>query len=170
MNTTFDQLLAVLDKEIAAYRTMQTILVQEKEAASLSDRQRLVDVGQQKQDWVDELGRMEAERRRLVDALAREKGIAVRPITISLLIPELDLSSAGILNARRKALTSLMKSVQSANTANSQLITHYLGLIHGALKLLNGMVYDHFVYPRPGGTNRTAGYAGSCGNVFCEDI
>lgn len=170
MNQNFEQLLSILDEEADAYRQMQVLLSEEKKAASLSNRERLVAVGQQKQDAVDHLKRMETTRQQRVDVLAREAGVDSHPVTVSLLARHLDDGEAASLETRATTLKSLMKTVQAANNANAHLFEHYLGLIHGSLQLLNDMVYGHAVYRRPGSTEHAAGYAGSGGRVFCGDI
>jgi len=170
MNKNIPRLLSTMDEEIDAYRKMQVILSDEKDAATLSDRERLLMVGRKKQAAVERLAGIEAQRRQIVDTIRRKVGVDDHPVTIRRLCPHLDANSASLLKARAKTLKALMETVQKANHANAQLINHYLGLIHGALKMLNETVYGRFVYHRPGSLPRTHGYAGGCGNVFCGDI
>lgn len=170
MNPQVDPLVSILDQEIDAYRKMQTMLTEEKNAATLSSREHLMDIGRRKQAWVEQLKQLEQERRRLTVSLARDTGIDADPVTVERLASVLDPPTAGRLRSRAKTLKALMQDVQTANRANSQLIGHYLKLIQGALNLLNDMVYTRFVYARPGSAKRSGGYAGSGGKVFCGDI
>lgn len=170
MNQTLNQLLSTLDEEARRYREMQTILAREKAAATLSDRERFVRVGQEKEALVHTLQQMESKRKSLVDALAKEYEIHQRPLTVSILARFLDNRQASRLLDRARHLKSLIKTVQMENSANAKLFGHYLALIHGSLSLLNELIYGSSVYQKPGTGQQVSGCDGRRGMVFCGTV
>lgn len=170
MDQTLNQLLATMDDETAGYREMQAILADERAAASLSNKNRLGEVGQQKQALVTAIQEMENKRQSLVEKLAAEHGIQERPLTASRLTLYLEAPQATRLTTCARELKSIIKSVQRENNANSQLFSHSLELIQSSLKLLNELVYSHCVYHKPGSEQRATGYGGGKGRVYYGSI
>ncbi|BBO79822.1 hypothetical protein DSCO28_03880 [Desulfosarcina ovata subsp. sediminis] len=172
MNPKLNQLLQVMDRETDCYQDMQTLLAEEKNTASLSNHDHLLKIGQKKQTLINALKQMEGERLQLVEALAREYGIAdqEQPLTASRLAGYLDPEPASRLADRARALKRLIKQVHSKNNANAKLFSYYLELTHGALKMLNDLIYGHSVYAKPGTGARVSGYGSNRGKVFCGNI
>ena len=170
MHRKLNQLLSTLDDEANAYREMQTILSREKAAASLSDRDRFIRVGQDKEALVQALQQMESRRKSLVDLLAAEYEIHQRPLTITLLSRFVGAPYSDQLLDKARRLKLLIKTVQAENNANSQLFSHYLDLIHGSLKLLNDLIYGQSIYHKPGTGKQASGYDTCRGTVFCSNV
>jgi hypothetical protein len=79
MDQTLNQLLAIMNDERAGYREMQAVLADERDAASLTGKDRLLAVGRRKQTLVRSIQEMEKRRQALVENLALERGIWTRP-------------------------------------------------------------------------------------------
>jgi flagellar biosynthesis/type III secretory pathway chaperone len=170
MNQTLTQMLETIDDEIKCYREMQTILTQEREAATRSNRDQLMRVGQAKQALVQTLTQTENRRQALADKLATRYGIQDRPLTVSKLCACLETPYATRLKALASSLKTLVETVQRENSANAKLFSHTLELIHGSLKLLNDLIYSHAVYQKPGNEHRRPGYGVGRGRVFCGTV
>ena len=170
MDQTLNQFLAIMDDERAGYVEMLSILADERDAASLTKKDRLLAVGRRKQALVQSIQEMEQRRQALVEKLALERGIEECPLTVSRLAHYLSPNQAIRIKASAAELKTLVKKVRRENDANSQLFSFYLELIHGSLRMFNDLVYSHGIYEKPGSENRGAGYGGARGRVFYQSI
>ena len=154
-----------------SYLEMLPVLAKERHAATRSDRTRLAQAGQIKQDVVAEIAHMEKKRRVLVERLGDRYAIEQRPgITVSHLCEHLEEPDAAALKKRARELKTLVETVQRENTANARLFSHALDLVHGSLKLLNDLIYSQWIYEKPGSTQASKGYGGARGRVFCGSV
>lgn len=172
MKPNFDYLIEIMDEEISCYERMQAILSEEKQAVMHRQRDDFHRIIQEKQSLVEEIKQIEERRRHRVDKMAQELRLAddALPLKASQLAGHLAPPMAGQLVERATVLKRLMTHVKMENNANARLFSHYLELVHGALKMLNGLVYGHSVYAKPGTGSRVTGYGGNCGKVFCGNI
>lgn len=170
MTRTVNQLLETLNDEMTCYLDMQDVLAQERHAATHSDRDQLMHVGQAKQAIVQLLKQKENRRQALVEQLAGQYDIQDRPLTIRRLCASLPEPYASRLKTVAGDLKTLVETVQHENNTNAKLFTHALELVHGSLKLLNELIYSQAVYSKPGSDHPNKGHAGHRGNVFCGSV
>jgi len=170
MNQVLAQLLETINDEIGQYRDMQAVLTQERKAATGSNRDQLMRVGQAKQAIVQNITQTENRRQALVEELALRYKIKERPLTVSKLCVHLEAPHDTRLRGVASDLKTIIESVQKENNANAKLFSQALELIHGSLKLLNELIYSHAVYHKPGNEKRLPGYSSGRGRVFCGSV
>ncbi len=170
MNQTLNTLLETMTEETAQYRDMHAILAQEREAATRSNRDQLMQIAQAKQRMVQMIAHTERRRQTLVGELAGRYGIDDQPLTVGKLCTRLDAPDANRLTALAHELKGCVETVQRENNANARLFSQALELVHGSLKMLNELIYSHTVYAKPGSEQRPSGYGGGRGRVFCSNV
>ena len=167
MDATLKRLLAVLDEEIACYRHMQTVLIEEQAAMSLREKARFERVQIEKEALVDQIQDHETRRHTLVNTLAASRQADPATLTVSQLARSLAPPDDERLRSRARRLRACITSVRATNNHNRLLICHYLELVNGALKLLTRQVDDPAVYRHPVAALPSAGYVRGGGRIFC---
>lgn len=170
MSQAVEQLLETLNDEMTFYLDMQAVLAQERDAATHSDRDQLIRVGQNKQAIVQQLKQKEKRRQALVEQLADQYDIQDCPLTINRLCDSIKEPYASQLKAVAGDLKTLIGTVQQENNTNAKLFTHALELVHGSLKLINELIYSQAIYSKPGSDHHSKGYAGHRGSVFYGSV
>ena len=150
MNTKIMELMVVLDKETACYRTMRNVLDDEQASISLSTKQRFDNVQHEKESVVVELQRLEKKRKRIVEGLCATLCTDARPKTVSQLAQYVKSPQNEQLLACAHRLRSIIGDVQEKNRRNQMLINQHLDLVNGSLKLLSDLIDGSPVYLKPG--------------------
>jgi flagellar biosynthesis/type III secretory pathway chaperone len=166
MNSTLDQLIALLKQETGLYRSLLVVINQEKKAAVRSDVNALNETGIEKEKILLELQKKEAQRRQLVAGLAETLGYAVQDLTLSQISQLVDEPLAGSLRLVSKDLLSVLSQLQTANQRNQQIFEHSLELLRGSFNMLNELLTPNTVYYRTGNIQSTK----STGKCVCSDI
>lgn len=170
MNPMLTHLLETIADEIKCYREIKAVIAKERDAATASDKDQLMRICQDKQAIVARIAQTEKKRQERVEQLALACAIQDRPLTITRLCASLPEPYAAELKTLASELKALVEDVQRENNANAKLFSQALELIHGSLKLINELIYAQAVYKKPGSENRTQGYAGDRGRVFCGSV
>jgi flagellar biosynthesis/type III secretory pathway chaperone len=166
LNSTVEPLITLLEQETALYRSMQTVIDQEKEAAVRSDLNALIETRLEKEKCLAEIQKMEVKRRQLVQDLAQDLGCAVNDLKLSIISQLVDEPLAGHLRLASKDLSDVLGRLQDSNRRNEQICAHSLALLRGSFNLLNGLLAPNTVYYRTGNIQSKK----ATGNCVCDEI
>ena len=166
MKLKLEQLIALLQQETDLYRSMQSTIDREKEAAIRSDLTALNETGFEKEKILMALNKMEDKRRQLLAGLADKLGCAVQDLTLTKISQLVDEPFAGRLRGINKEFASVLGQLQLANRRNQQIIEHTLALLKGSFNMLNELLTPQSVYRRTGNIQSTK----STGKCVCSEI
>ncbi len=168
MNTAskLEQLIGLFNQETELYRSMQDIVDRERAAAVRSDVDALQATARDKEHLISDLQRKEAMRHQIVADLAIEFGISGQDVTLTSISQAANEPYAGRLKRVKTNFLNVIKSLQTANEHNRQLVEHSLALLRGSFNLLNDLVAPGTVYHRTGNIRNSK----STGNCISSEI
>ena len=166
MKLKLEQLIELLQQETGLYRSMQSTIDREKEAAIRSDLTALNESGLEKEEILLALNQMEDKRRELVTGLAEKLGCDIQDLTLNRISQLVDEPFAGRLRRLNKEFASVLNQLQLANRRNKQIIEHTLALLKGSFNILNELLTPKSVYHRTGNIQN----AKSTGKCVCSEI
>lgn len=152
MNRTTQELIDTLSRQTAAYRRLLTTLQREQEALIVLDFDMLKHAGTIKADLVQECRKLEEEWLARHTRLARTLGCLRTTPSFTDLAEKLPPDQAAELWQIVSELLPLSQQIQEANTATQELLSHSVGMVHGALALLHNLQPSLPVYDRAGKT------------------
>jgi flagellar biosynthesis/type III secretory pathway chaperone len=163
MELMIHQLLRVLERESELYRSMLTVIDKESKAAVRSDLNTLSQSGEEKENILVKLRRIEEQRIRLVREIADALGHPPRDFTITKISQLVGEPFAGRLSQAGTDLSTVLNTVKDANDRNKQLFEHSRELLRGSFNLLSELTRSDMVYYRTGNVQRTY-QTGKCVN------
>ncbi len=163
MELMIHQLLRVLERESELYRSMLTVIDKESKAAVRSDLNALSKSGEEKENILVKLRRIEEQRIRLVREIADALGHPPRDFTITMISQLVGEPFAGRLSQAGTDLSIVLNTVKDANHRNKQLFEHSRELLKDSFNLLSELTRSDMVYYRTGNVQRTY-QTGKCVN------
>ncbi len=170
MNVKMHELMEILDEEAACYQAMQRVLTDEAASMSFTGRERFDQVQDEKQLLVARLQRIEENRKMLVGRLSKAYRTDGSAMTISQLAHAVKPPTRQHLLDRASRLRSIVDGVHEKNRCNQLMISQYLDLINGSLKLLTQLIEDRSVYQKPGTHQPSVGYPTGGGRFICGSV
>lgn len=153
MESYAQPLITTLVRQTDVYGQLLRILHREQEALTVLDFEMLKQAAADKVDAVGACRRLETRWLELHAGLAEELGChdAATP-TFTELAAKLPPDEAAELWQAVSALLPLSQQIHEVNTTNHALLTHSVGMVHGAMSLLNNLKASLPVYNRAGQT------------------
>ena len=150
MDLLLNQLLSLLEGETDLYRSLLSVLQDEKKAVVDSEVSRLNETSKEKENLLLKIRILEEQRLRTLETLSEPLGYPPRDLTLTKLSQIVaDPFSSGFKDCYSK-LSSLTQSIQEINQSNRGLLIHSVELIKGSLTLLNNLKGSTPVYYRTG--------------------
>ncbi len=150
MESYAQPLIATLVRQTDAYSQLLRILRREQESLTVLDFEMLKQAAADKVDVVSACRRLEARWLELHAGLAEELGCHDATPTFTELAAKLPPDEAAKLWQAVSALLPLSQQIHEVNTTNHALLTHSVGMVHGAMSLLNNLKASLPVYNRAG--------------------
>jgi len=166
MNSELEQLIGLLKQETGLYRSLLSVIDQEKEAVGRSDLMALNETGADKDKILFEIQKEEDKRRQVVADLAEKLGYAAPKVTLNGISQLIAEPHAGNLRRVSQEILAVLSQVQAANLRNKQIFEHSLELLRGFFNRLNELVTPNAVYYRTGNIQTRK----STGKCVCSDI
>ncbi len=163
LNPMIQQLLGVIEEEKEIYRSMLTLIDQERKAAVRSDVIALTTAGEEKGNILAKLVVIEDQRKRVVNEIADALGNAPGDLTITKISQLIGEPFGERLNQAGAELLTVLNSVKAANRRNKMLLEHSRELLRGSFNVLSELNCSDTVYYRSGNIQRTY-QTGQCVN------
>jgi len=145
-----DGLISILNKETAMYVGILKLSKNKTDVIVRGKVTELESITSLEQKMILQLGKLEEEREKLVDAIAAEFDMKASDITLTGLEKLLPKEQAGKLKVCRNKLPTVVKDLGEANGLNSKLIRNSLDYIDFSINILTGA----------GAINNNYGYSG----------
>lgn len=145
-----DGLISVLNKETAMYEGILKLSKNKTDVIVKGKVTELESITSLEQKMILQLGKLEEERERLVDAIAAELKMKASDVTLAGLEKLLPKEQVGKLKACNNKLPALVKDLGEANVLNSKLIKNSLDYIDFSINILTSV----------GETGNNYGYSG----------
>jgi len=159
MNRAVNDLAGVLEKQIANYREMKTLALEERKAIVTNDLKKLADITAKIQSLVSANNQLEMGRMSLAKRLAEVLKVSDPKPTLAAIAKRLEKPlSDRLLSLRRQALDSISE-MQRQNRINSEMLKYCANLMDSVLKKLVEPEPSQAVYGRTGETKRRAASA-----------
>jgi len=140
MNATdMDSLIGILEQEARIYDSLlrisrdKTSIIIENKISELDKLTRL------EQSLILQMGRLEAQREKLVENLAAELGLNPSGVTASELVRHLDEQQARRLKEYQAGMNETLNTLRDANELNARLIHNSLEYINFSINLLTAV-------------------------------
>ena len=166
MNSSVQQLVALLEKEANLYQALLSLIFDERNALIDSDLARLNAAGKEKENLYLKLRILEEQRSQLLTQLARMMACPSSELTLSRLSQKLTTPYADRLNDCSRNLVSLLEKVQKASRHNKGLFNHSIELIRGSFNLFSNLLASGPVYYRTGDIQKS----NHTGAFLCNDV
>jgi hypothetical protein len=166
MDLLLTKFLGLLEAETDLYRSLLSILRQEKKAVVLSNLKELNESSKEKENVILKIRILEEQRSQLSGKIADALGYSGRMLTLHKLADMVEEPYSARLRHNQSVLSALVHSLQEVNNTNKTLILHSLELVRGSLTLFSNLVNPHSVYFRTGEI-KTGGQSGMliCGST-----
>lgn len=145
-----DKLISVLNKETAMYEGILKLSKNKTEVIVEGKITELESITKLEQTMILQLGKLEGEREKLVDAIAAELKMEASDVTLAGLGKLFPKEQTEKLKACHNKLPTLVKDLGEANVLNSKLIRNSLDYIDFSINILTGV----------GATGNNYGYSG----------
>lgn len=145
-----DGLIGVLNKETAMYEGILKLSKNKTDVIVKGKVTELESITKLEQTMILQLGKLEEEREKLVDAIAGELNMKASDVTLAGLEKLFPKEQADQLKACHNKFPSLVKDLGEANVLNSKLIRNSLDYIDFSINILTGA----------GAINNNYGYSG----------
>jgi flagellar biosynthesis/type III secretory pathway chaperone len=154
MNRAVNDLAGVLEKQIANYRDLKTLVLEERKVIITNDLKRLADVTARIQALIASNNQLEMGRVSLVKRIAAELNLSGAKPTLADIANRLEKPlSDRLLSLRRQALEGISE-MQRQNRINSEMLKYCANLMDSALKCLVAAEPREVVYGRTGEPKR----------------
>jgi len=161
-----DEFLELLLDQTELYRSLLSVLREEKAAITESSLETLNNKIIQKEALILKIQKLEDRRLRMLDRLGDSLDYPAQDLTlkkISLLAEEPYSSRLGIC---RSNLLSLTEKAREVNHINESLLAHSIELVRGSMSMLNNFMGFNAVYYRTGKIQNNE----KNGRVFSDEI
>ncbi len=145
MTNHFQDLLDVIEREVALYRELDQLETRKKDIIINNDVKALDAITQSEQGFVKTIVQLESLRSRAVDGLCREKGLPTVD-NLQALYRLLDADQKRLLEQSEQSLLSAIHAVKGVNQLNEQLINQSLEYINVTLALVKQLGTDDVGY------------------------
>lgn len=137
MNTVLiDELIDILNKEAAIYEGVLKLSKSKTDTIVAGKVSELEGITRLEQSMIMQMGKLEAQREKLVGELSVQLKVAAEDITISSLERLLGEEQSKRLKACHRSLDKALKELSGANKLNSKLIKNSLDYIDFSINLL----------------------------------
>ncbi len=137
MNTVLiDELIDILNKETAIYEGVLKLSRSKTDTIVAGKVSELEGITRLEQSMIMQMGKLEAQREKLVGELSVQMKVAAEDITISSLEKLLGEEQSERLKACHRSLDRALKELSGANKLNSKLIKNSLDYIDFSINLL----------------------------------
>jgi len=162
-----NKLLQVLEGEKDLYRSLLSVLQQEKKAVINSNLNDLNESGKKKENLVLKIRILEEQRITLLKKLCEILELSHHNLTLRTLSDSVGEPYSNRFKEYHSYLLALIQSIQEINHSNRDLMTHSLELIKSSLFFLNNFMGASPVYYR---TGKIQNEKQSGGRVLCGRI
>ncbi len=150
MNRAVNDLAGVLEKQIANYRELKTLVLEERKAIVVNDLKKLAEVTARIQSLVSANNQLEMGRVSLVKRLAEVLKLSAPKPNLAHIANHLEKPLADrLLSLRRQALEAISE-MQRQNKINSEMLKYCANLMDSVLKQLVEPEPRQAVYGRTG--------------------
>jgi flagellar biosynthesis/type III secretory pathway chaperone len=150
MDLLLDKLSKFLEGETDLYRSLLSVLQNEKEAVVDSDLKRLNETSKEKENLLLKIKILGEQRLRTLESIAASFGYSPQDLTLIKLSQLVGHPYSSRLKECHSNLFSLIQSIQEINHSNRALIMNSIELVRGSLVLLNNLIGSNQVYYRTG--------------------
>jgi flagellar biosynthesis/type III secretory pathway chaperone len=152
MEHLINDLISILEKETSLYEDLLRVLRKERELIASFDVDRLTGIVRRKVELIDDLRKLEEDRKAIAGVLGDRFNIRDLEFTISHLIQNSDVSSSAKLKNCANRLSSIVSEVSRFNKDNGILIERSLKYINDSVRILSSLVEERHTYsPSPTG-------------------
>lgn len=141
MDRHHDELIALLETQIAHYRSLKQALAAEAKAGAEGDIASLAEAVKAKEDVVTALRACETRRRQLLSS-----GPDTAVLTLSQMAGRLPGPEAERLKKLGKTLKNEATDAQRLNRSNGELMAHCIKLVQRSIAVLNHLLVPQLVY------------------------
>ena len=166
MNAGIDELILILNEQIACYQEMKTVLQDEARAIPVSNRQGLDRTRSRKEGLVTRIKRLERKREESVRQLASAYGIDASMVKVSDLAAVFPPPYDRKLRSCADRLRALIEEVRLKNGTNRKMLQYYMKWVNSAMNLLTDLFDEHPVYQKPGIRLENSGYRSKSGRII----
>jgi hypothetical protein len=150
MDLLLTKFLGLLEGETDLYRSLLSILRQEKKAVVLSNLKELNESSKEKENVILKIRILEEQRSQLSAKIADALGYSGQMLTLHKIADMVEKPYSTRLRYNQSVLSMLVQSLQEVNNTNKTLILHSLELVRGSLTLFSNLVNPNSVYFRTG--------------------
>jgi len=147
---TYDSFLDLLDGEAALYRTLLSVLEEEKKAIIGANLGELGKTGKKKEKLLLKIRKIEEQRQIMIKDLAESLRCSPHDITITKLADFVEAPYAVRFKRLCSDLLPLAKTVRNINDGNKALLRHSVELVRSSFAFLNNLVTADAVYHSSG--------------------
>ena len=146
----YDDFLDLLDGEAALYRSLLSVLEEEKNAIIGSNLGELGKTGKEKEKLFIKIRIIEEQRQIMIKNLAESLRCSPRDLTITKLAEFVETPYAVRFKRLCSDLLPLAKTIRDANDGNKALLRHSVELVRSSFAFLNTLIAANAVYHRSG--------------------
>lgn len=149
-------LMAILEEEIDAFRRMLDLTAQQQRALTRDDIEAIRSAGERQERVAEEIRLIEARRLHIVRGIGQRAGLREDQLSLQRLSELCRGQDAERMRALRDTLLDLHAEIRRANRNNALLIRHALRYVSRTLQLFKGGDGSNRVYQRTGLTEGVA--------------
>ena len=146
MELLLNKLAGLLEGETEFYRSLLSVLQEEKEALIDSELKVLNEANKEKENLLLKIRILEEQRLRTLEDLSDELGYPPQDLTLARLSQLVDTPYSERFKECHSNLCSLTQSIKEINHSNRSLLMHSVELVKGSLALLNNLIASNSVY------------------------
>ena len=151
----YDSLLDLLDGEAALYRTLLSVLQEEKKAIIDANLGELGETGKKKEELLLKIRTIEGQRQIVTKDLAESLKCSPRDLTITKLADFVEAPYAVRFKRLCLDLLPLAKTIRDINDGNKALLRHSVELVRSSFAFLNNLITANTVYHSSGRMQQT---------------
>ena len=151
----YDSFLDLLDGEATLYRTLLSVLQEEKKAIIDANLGELGETGKKKEELLLKIRTIEEQRQIMTKDLAESLKCSPRDLTITKLADFVEAPYAVRFKRLCSDLLPLAKTIRDINDGNKALLRHSVELVRSSFAFLNNLITANTVYHSSGRMQQT---------------
>ncbi len=146
MNALLNQLKHCIQRQQQLYDRLLDLFTRERSAILNSDVDRLNRIVADKERTLQDIGRVEVQRRHATEALATHLRQDPGTMSISLLCAQIEEPWATELETAGRDLKALVEAIQTESERNRSLCLHALQFVNGSIRMITNLIDPELVY------------------------
>ena len=165
LSNCWDSLALVLDREIAVYRELSELCLQERDVlVKQFSAQHLLENNSRKETILLKAKMIDESRVKLVGRISELLGISAEGVDLTTLIGYADAATASVLRDLQRRLRTVLEDVNDRNDQNKDLLNSSILYVQKSIDFISRLVASQAGY----GTDGELKVAGTTGRIVCR--